>query len=259
MTVERGAPAPQIVHLAEVGSTNDEALSRLRETRMPLWVRADVQTAGRGRRGRPWQSPGGNLYASFATALPQNLSEPAFCLLPLAAAVALAEAIAHTSTIAPQLKWPNDVLVDGAKTAGILLEAESGTERRVVIGLGVNVAHRPDLPGATHLAAHDPTLTAEALFAALQSTLAETLAVLFSPQGVTQIRAQWLQRAVGIGLPVTVRFDQFAKEGRFVGLDPSGRLILADDAGGTELVAAGDVFVRGPASPSGGASSRGSL
>lgn len=229
-----------VVRVPAVGSTNDAAFARLREGGAPVWVVAERQTAGRGRRGRAWDSPPGNLYASFA--FPATLDDTAFALLPLAAALALAEAVAAGGAIAPALKWPNDVLVDGRKTAGILLECEGRNPRPTVIGFGVNVAHAP--AGATHLAAHDPAVTPEALFQRLAGTLAAALATLGEPGGVGRIREQWLARAVGLGQPVTVHFERVTREGRFVGLDPAGRLMLADAAGRISLVAAGDVFLR---------------
>lgn len=233
-----------VIHLGDVGSTNDEALARLRHTGRPVWVRADRQLTGRGRRGRAWASPVGNLYVSFATALPGGLCDDAFAMQPLAAAVALADAIVAISPASPQLKWPNDVLLQGRKTAGILLEAEAGPPRRVVIGFGVNMAETPPVDGATCLADHAPAATPEILFPALQTAVATRLAALFAADGIRRIREAWLQRAVGIGHPVTVRFETTERVGRFVGLDPSGRLILADNSGNTELVAAGDVFIR---------------
>lgn len=234
------AAAP-IAALKQAGSTNDEALARLRASDTPLWLTAERQTAGRGRRGRPWSSEAGNLYASYAFA--PDWPQRVFGLLPLACAVALGDALA-TFGITPGLKWPNDVQIDGMKCAGILIEAEtSATRRRAVIGFGVNVSHAPDGVAATHVGAYAPEATAQTVFAALRPALAAALAALAAPDGIGATRARWLQRAVGIGLPVVVRYDSNSIEGRFLGLDEDGRLILEQE-GGTRTISAGDVFVR---------------
>ena len=273
----RAAAVPaSIIRLDDVGSTNDEAMARLREGGTPLWVTAARQLSGRGRRGRLWVSEPGNLYASFAfnCALPVSR----FGFLPLAAAVALAEAIEAAFAIPTALKWPNDVLVDGRKAAGILIETElsgrSGADRRVVMGFGVNVAHHPEtaptafpfaslapavpydamstvstaaaaMPPleATHLAMHRTDANAESVFAALRPALADVLTQLCARNGLADLRERWLARAIGIGGPITVRFDAEARDGTFAGLDPDGRLLL--DTGGAIIpIAAGDVFVR---------------
>lgn len=233
----------EVIRLGDVGSTNDEAMARLRAGAPELWVVAERQLAGRGRRGRTWASEPGNLYASFA--FRPAFDRAAMGLLPLAVALALAEAMPQG--VVPQLKWPNDVLVAGEKCAGILIETEHGAgtgDRRAVIGFGVNIAHHPEGTPATHLAAHDPGASSGALLAALRPALADTLERLAGDDGPAEIRRLWLARAVGIGGPITVRYEKDQLEGHFLGLDPSGRLILGQDGGVKRLIAAGDVFVR---------------
>lgn len=233
----------EVIRLGDVGSTNDEAMARLRAGASALWLVAERQLAGRGRRGRTWTSEPGNLYATYAFRPEFDL--PAMGLLPLAVAHALAEAL--PPDVRPELKWPNDVLVDGQKCAGILIETELGArtgERRAVIGFGVNIAHHPEGTAATHLAAHDNAVTPEAVLEALRPALADVLERLAQPDGPAEIRRLWLARAVGIGGPITVRYETDKLEGQFLGLDPSGRLILGQDGGVTRLIAAGDVFVR---------------
>ncbi len=233
--------AAPVAALTEAGSTNDEALARLRAGGTHVWVTAERQTAGRGRRGRAWTSEPGNLYASYAFA--PDWPPRVFGILPLASAIALGDAIEALGA-APQLKWPNDVLIDGRKCAGILIEAEtSASQRRAVIGFGVNVAHAPVDVAATHIAAYAPQATARTVFEALRPALAAALCALTAPDGIAAIRALWLKRAVGIGLPVVVRYDSNSIEGRFLGLDEDGRLILEQE-GGTRTISAGDVFVR---------------
>lgn len=235
--------AATIVRLGDVGSTNDEAMTRLRAGSPPLWVVAERQLFGRGRRGRAWVSEAGNLYASHA--FTSDLPPEAFGLLPLAVANALADAVEGAAQVKARLKWPNDVLVAGRKVSGILIETESaGSVRRVVVGCGVNIAHHPEDLAATHLQAVAPDVTADDVFDALVLALPTALRRLGEADGVTATRARWLERGVGVGGPVTVRFENEAREGEFVGLDAAGRLMLKDAAGALSLVAAGDVFIR---------------
>ena len=236
--------AAEVIRLTEVGSTNDAAMARLRDTAQSVWVIAGRQTGGRGRRGREWASPSGNLYASFASGAPQG--REAFSFLPLAAAVALGDAVRTATGCTPVLKWPNDVLIGGRKVAGILVESEvggSGGVRRAVLGFGVNVAQAPDSVPAARLADHCADVTVEALFAALRESLSGILAKLSEPDGVGELAARWRAAAVGIGAPVTVRFDAATRDGLFVDLDPLGRLLLKQDDGTVTPIAAGEVFV----------------
>src|SRR5688572_28383279 len=168
-----------------IGSTSTESMARVRAgDPSRLWVASKAQTAGHGRRGRPWETASGNLAASLLVVLPVEQARSA--TLGFAAGLALDHAIrtaapdvafrlALDGVEGPQarlrLKWPNDVLVDGAKVAGILLEAVSlpGDLTAVVIGFGVNVLHAPeDVPyPATSLAARGADVDAEQLFTAL--------------------------------------------------------------------------------------------
>lgn len=172
----------ELVALGDVGSTNDEALERLRANGRPLWVTAERQLAGRGRRRRTWVSEPGNLYASWAwqseyAPFPSDAHSRqtnVMGMLPLAAAVALADALAELG-LAPQLKWPNDVLIAGEKVAGILIETSVEAQRaggpgvrRTVIGFGVNIVHHPTDSPATALSHHRPDLDRESVFQALR-------------------------------------------------------------------------------------------
>jgi len=203
-----------------------------------LWLRAERQTGGRGRQGRAWSSPEGNLYIS--TLVRVRPGEPPAATLALVAAVALDET-ARVFGLAPVLKWPNDLLVDGAKLSGILLER---AEDAVVIGFGVNLAHHPsdiDRP-ATSFAAHgpapDPGIFAE--------TLAESFARWLSRwrEGIAPVRERWLARAHSAGTALTARLsDGSAVDGLFEGLDNQGALILRLADGTTRVIHAGDVFL----------------
>ncbi|HWU95520.1 MAG TPA: biotin--[acetyl-CoA-carboxylase] ligase, partial [Sphingomonas sp.] len=150
--------------VAETGSTNADMAELARNGASEgLWLRAERQTAGKGRQGRAWQSPLGNLYIS--TLVRTRAGEPSPATLALVAAVALDET-SRVFGLAPMLKWPNDLLVNGAKLSGILLERVGDA---VILGFGVNLAHHPEgLDRATtsfavHGPAPDPQIFAETL------------------------------------------------------------------------------------------------
>jgi BirA family biotin operon repressor/biotin-[acetyl-CoA-carboxylase] ligase len=237
-----------LVAYETVGSTNVEALARARAgERGPLWIVAGQQTAGRGRRGRPFVSEPGNLFASLLLTDPSPAEHAAE--LSFVAALALCDAIRES---APQLearlevKWPNDLLCGGAKLAGILVEGESGSGRPLaaVLGIGVNCAHHPaGLPyPATDLAACGMTVTPQRLFAALSRTMVRRLGEWNRGAGFEATRRAWLALAVGLGERVLVRLPESELAGRFETLDERGRLVLRRDDGRAELIAAGDMF-----------------
>jgi BirA family biotin operon repressor/biotin-[acetyl-CoA-carboxylase] ligase len=232
---------------AQTGSTNDDALQAARDGDPGrLWIVAERQTAGRGRHGRPWTSPEGNVYASLL------LVDPcAMCDAPqlgfvtgLAAHDAAAALLGEGRGLA--LKWPNDLLLDGAKLAGILLEAQavgSGRVLAVAIGCGVNVATSPEgtpYP-ATHLMAHSPAADRGSLFEALSAAMAARLAQWDHGQGFAAIRRDWLDRAAGLGREVRLRLPGAERAGRFTGLDEHGRIQL-ETSSGIEILDAGDLF-----------------
>lgn len=231
------AERPPILKLPEVGSTNDEARARLpARPGAALWVVAERQTAGRGRRARAWHSGEGNLHASFAFCEGSHTAPRP--LLPFAAAVALARALAALG-VAPQLKWPNDVMVDGEKVAGILIETETtGNLRTTVIGVGVNVVDAPPGIGATAVRRHAPSATAADVFDHLVPALADTLTL-----ADRDLRERWLERAIGIGRTIEVRLPRETRRGVFEALDAAGLLVLRRADGTRERIAAGDVFV----------------
>ncbi|AMN42322.1 biotin--[acetyl-CoA-carboxylase] ligase [Rhodoplanes sp. Z2-YC6860] len=227
-----------------IGSTNEEAL-RLGRTgeRSPLWITAQRQTAGRGRRGRTWVSEAGNLYASLLLSDPSTPDR--FPELSFVAALALHDAVtARIPGLAGRvaLKWPNDLLIDRNKFAGILIEGEGAT---VVIGIGVNCAHHPDgteYP-ATDLAAAGVRATPESLFAHLSAAMAVRLAQWDRGAGFAAIRTDWLAGAAGMGKPVRVKTADGEIAGLFEGMDASGRLVLRLPDGTMRAVAAGDVHI----------------
>jgi BirA family transcriptional regulator, biotin operon repressor / biotin---[acetyl-CoA-carboxylase] ligase len=238
----------RLISLDEVGSTNAEAFARARAgERGPLWITARRQTAGRGRRGRGWVSEPGNLYASLLVtdpAPPQRAAE-----LSLVAALAVHDALAECASILGprlKLKWPNDLLCDGAKLAGILVEGEGlpGRPLTVVIGIGVNCAHHPADTGypATNLAAAGALVSPEALAQALIATMARRLAEWNRGDNFAAIRAAWLERAAGLGAPARVRLPEREVEGIAETLDEVGRLVVRLADGSRERIAAGEMF-----------------
>jgi BirA family transcriptional regulator, biotin operon repressor / biotin---[acetyl-CoA-carboxylase] ligase len=233
-----------------VGSTNAEALELARRgERGPLWVTAERQTAGRGRRGRLWLSPPGNLYASLLLPAP-GLAER-WPQLSFVAALAVHDAVVEVApALAPRaaIKWPNDLLLAGAKFAGILIEGEGGDTPVVVIGIGVNCANHPvdvEYP-ATDLAAAGTTVLPERLFAAVARRMQDRLAQWDDGRGFSTIRRDWLARAAGIGASVRVRLAQGEVTGCFEALDESGGLVLRVPDGSISTIAAGDVFMPSP-------------
>lgn len=238
------------VALAETVSTNSECLTRARDGDPGnLWITATRQTGGRGRRGRAWFSEPGNLYASLLLIDPAPVER--LHSLPLAAALAVYRAIRRVMPPgAPEvtIKWPNDILVDGRKTCGILLEGEGLPDGRyaLVIGCGINVATTPEeaLYPVTSLRREGATVSPEELFAHLFTTMAETLSVWDRGAGIAAIIDQWRAAAKGIGEAITVNLPDRSLSGRFVGIDEDGRLLLDTGTGAPQAIAAGDVFFR---------------
>jgi BirA family biotin operon repressor/biotin-[acetyl-CoA-carboxylase] ligase len=210
-----------------------------------LAVLAKQQTAGRGRRGRAWESPPGNLFLSLLLRPKSSPAEAA--TLSFLTAVALLEALDLAGFPAKlTCKWPNDVLVNGAKIAGILLESRTGPDGAlgwVTVGIGVNLAWHPsEAPyPATALAAHGvnvaPQVFAQWLLARYGYWYGRWQAEGFAP-----VRAAWMARAQGLGQPVVVRLPDSELQGTFVALDDSGALLLELPDGRRQTVTAGDVF-----------------
>jgi BirA family biotin operon repressor/biotin-[acetyl-CoA-carboxylase] ligase len=215
-------------------------------------VIAERQTAGRGRLGRAWHSPSGlNLYCSIVLRPP--LAPTAVAQIGLVAGVAVADAIAQESGLRPALKWPNDVLLDGRKVAGILTEMESEVERvhHVIPGIGVNLnapasAFPPELrtkASSLRLATGrriDRAAFTGRLLAALEARYGHFLAVGFA----RSVRAEWESFSALTGTWVSVAGPGGEVAGRVLGLDDDGALRLEQDAGRVARVVAGEVTVR---------------
>ncbi len=230
----------RIVDLAETGSTNDWIAERPEDA---LWVRADRQTAGRGRRARAWTSEVGNLFTSTFVA-PQAGEGPAQ-QLSFVTANALLDTVARwVPRERLSLKWPNDLLLDGVKVAGILLE---GHAQGVIIGIGVNLAHFPEGTErpATSLAAAGitPPPAREAC-----ETLAEAFAAhrrRWREEGFAATRDDWLAAAAGLGKPIVARLGNADLAGTFEGLAADGALLLRLQDGTLRPIHAGEVFTLG--------------
>jgi BirA family transcriptional regulator, biotin operon repressor / biotin---[acetyl-CoA-carboxylase] ligase len=238
------------LHVASCESTMSEAARQAEAgAQGPLWIIADVQTQGRGRHGRLWQSPAGNLHATML--LTDGIPARDAAQIGFVAGLALHDAVARlTGLSAPRLalKWPNDLLVARAKCAGLLLEGSTaGSAFRLCIGFGVNTAAAPeDLPyEATHLSAHAPLVPRDAVMLALANSFAERLALWHKARetgvGFAVTLDAWRERAAFSGETVTLRLPSGSVTGVFGGVDAEGRLVLV--AGGERhLFDAGDLF-----------------
>jgi BirA family biotin operon repressor/biotin-[acetyl-CoA-carboxylase] ligase len=229
---------PGLTHLAEVGSTNDWLLTHAEGLADGHWVRADRQTAGRGRRGRVWHDGGqeqgaGNLMATVLVRAEGPVQQFSFV-----AAVALREAIAGACGVETRLKWPNDLLLDGAKVSGILLERAGAA---LVVGIGVNVAYAPVDVDRPAVAVGG---TVDGLFAALQERFGAWREI-WAREGFAPVRAAWLAAAQGMGGMIEVRLGSETLSGRFDGLNDEGALLLGLADGGVRAIHAGEVFALG--------------
>ena len=237
----------RLITFDTLGSTNAEALSRARAGEQgPLWIVTERQTAGRGRRGSAWTSQPGNLFASLllTEGLPAaQLPELCF-VVALGVRDAVAAAAPHLGSRL-KLKWPNDLLLDGAKFVGILIEGETVRDRSIAVaGIGINCAHHPaGLPyPVTDLAASGAVVTPADLMRALARAVRARLAQWDAGSGFAAIRAEWLSHAAGIGGDILVRLDDRELSGKFETLDRMGRLMLRLPAGNLEAITVGEVF-----------------
>lgn len=250
-----------------IGSTNSEALEAASAGDPGgIWFAALQQTAGRGRRGRPWINPPGNLAATLL--IVPDADPITSATLGFVAGVSLNRAL---SAILPggmvkigidgadavgggriALKWPNDVLADGAKLAGILLEANKLPDGRqaIAIGIGVNVVAAPEgLPyPATSLADLGVSRSAEEVFAALSDSWVEIFGLWNDGRGIGDVLKHWRASAAGIGAPVAVNQNGEVLHGVFESIDDSGRLIVRADDNRRIAITAGDVHFGATAS-----------
>jgi BirA family biotin operon repressor/biotin-[acetyl-CoA-carboxylase] ligase len=245
----------------QIGSTNAEAMALARDgERGPMWFVTSEQTAGRGRRHRPWIAPRGNLASSILEVM--DVTPAVAATLGFAAGLALEAALRKLSIEAAlrsagsdelnfSLKWPNDVLAGRKKLAGILLEAEALDGRlAVVVGIGTNVVAAPEgtPTPATSLKALGIDAHAEDLFAALSDSWAEFRRMWDDGRGFAEIRKLWLERATGLGQMVAIKSGGAAIEGTFDSIDEQGCMIVRTAGGKLVPVTAGDVYFGSAAS-----------
>jgi BirA family biotin operon repressor/biotin-[acetyl-CoA-carboxylase] ligase len=241
-------PGPtRILACEELDSTNSEAMRRaLAGETGPLWITAAKQTRGRGRSGRTWASPSGNLYATllFKPGCPPALVHQ----LSLLAGVAVHDALrTFGAPTGLRLKWPNDVLVGAAKVAGVLSESIVGkdAEPLAMLGIGINLASSPADAGrpTTDLSAHGLSIASAAALRALDGAMSKWLAIWDCGRAFAAVRAAWLERAGPSGEELVVNAGSGRVEGRFAGLDPDGSLLLTDPDGRLHRFSFGDVTV----------------
>lgn len=238
------------ITLPETDSTNAEGFRRATTLARPTWILAGLQTAGRGRRARPWTSPHGNFHATLVL----KPSEPpeTVALRSFAAALALRDALAQVTGL-PQsfaLKWPNDVLCNGGKLAGILLESQglNTPAATLCIGIGVNLIAAPDtsqieagaMPPVSLLSETGIRMTPEAFLDALAPAYARWETA-FTTEGFAPLRAAWLSHAARLGEAIRARTGTETREGTFQTIDAQGNLILHTPAG-TLAIPAAEVF-----------------
>jgi BirA family transcriptional regulator, biotin operon repressor / biotin---[acetyl-CoA-carboxylase] ligase len=237
----------RVEYLDSTGSTNTEAMVQAKTgERGPLWIVAGEQTQGRGRLNRQWSSPQGNLYASLLLTDPCSVERAP--QLGFVAGVALVEAARGRVGARESLglKWPNDLLCDGAKLSGMLLEATrlpSGLFA-TVIGIGVNCRSHPEIAAypttdldAIRQGAGDPS----GVFELLSDALARALVLWSRGEGFPAIRERWLAACVGRGGPIRIALGARTIEGVFDTIDQHGRLVVLT-VGGPVSIDAGDVL-----------------
>ncbi|WP_017669321.1 biotin--[acetyl-CoA-carboxylase] ligase [Sandarakinorhabdus sp. AAP62] len=262
-----------VTHLTEVGSTNDWLLARAQALPDGHWVITDRQTAGRGRRGRVWNDGAGNFMGSVLVKALGQVQQLSFV-----AALALHDALTHITSarrgevdsdearrergganptpgsatpsldLSPAgrgerftLKWPNDVLLDGTKCSGILLERQG---EALVIGIGINLAHYPtstERPATSLAAAGLAVPTPAAVLDELAAAFAHWRET-WATYGFAPIRAAWLARASGVGGRIVARLGSESPQGLFTGLADDGALLMQLDDGSTRAIHAGEVF-----------------
>jgi BirA family transcriptional regulator, biotin operon repressor / biotin---[acetyl-CoA-carboxylase] ligase len=230
-----------------IDSTNDEA-RRLAASgeRGPVWIVADRQTAARGRRGRPWQSPPGNLSTTLFLRPTKPTAECA--QLSFVAALAVADFVSAFAREADiRVKWPNDVLANDRKIAGILLESAGATSERMewlAVGIGLNLAHFPgdtEFPATSLASLGSDVPTARDALLRLAADWARWYEV-WMAAGFADIRDAWLARAAKLGGRIRARLQTEETSGVFEGIDETGALILREGQGRTRAIAAGEVF-----------------
>ncbi|MBQ8481696.1 MAG: biotin--[Alphaproteobacteria bacterium] len=229
----------QIIRFKKLNSTNDKALEQSSIAKGCYVIRADEQTAGRGRRGRVWQSLKGNLFFSLLLEFKtENIGE-----LVIISAVSLYQSIKQINPDADVLlKWPNDVLLNGSKVSGILLEKAAGNY--MVVGIGVNIEQSPQnsdlLYQATSLKEAKINITSDDFLTLYINIFSNNINIL-NTEGFESLRLFWNKNAKATGKEILVRQEKRNIRGIFKGIDEKANLLLEKD-GKTEKITFGDVF-----------------
>jgi BirA family transcriptional regulator, biotin operon repressor / biotin---[acetyl-CoA-carboxylase] ligase len=233
-----------IRHYPTIDSTNLEA-HRLFTAgeRGPLFLLADEQTAGKGRLDRNWASLRGNCYSTLILPIEAEISVVPH--IGFVTALAVADVVRKHTAESPQLKWPNDVLVRGAKVAGILCEVLSQTPLTIAIGCGINVAHAPTglTYPATSLAAEGGTTSRDEVFQSYRTALAYWSDVWNNGQNFSAIRRAWAALAIGIGETITMSTGTERLTGTFEAITEQGAVMLKPPHGPPPILHAGDVHI----------------
>jgi BirA family transcriptional regulator, biotin operon repressor / biotin---[acetyl-CoA-carboxylase] ligase len=233
-----------IRHYTTIDSTNLEAHRLFAKGECgPLFLLADEQSAGKGRLDRNWASAKGNCYSTFV--LPFNASVQTIPQVGFVVALAVADVVRkHTKSI-PHLKWPNDVLIGGAKVAGILCEVLSSNPLAVAIGCGINVAHAPTglAYPATCFVAEGATVDRDQVFQSYRQALTYWLGMWNSGQGFSTIRTAWMQQAIGIGEIVEMTSGTQHLTGHFEAITEQGAVLLKPPHGPPHILHAGDLHI----------------
>jgi BirA family biotin operon repressor/biotin-[acetyl-CoA-carboxylase] ligase len=236
----------RVVRFGAVDSTSEEARRRAFACDPGrLWIVAEEQSTGRGRRGRAWISPKGNLHASALLIDPCRAAIAP--QLGFVAGVALARAAEDAGAVGARLKWPNDLVCGEAKCAGLLVEGVSlpGGGIVCVVGIGVNCRRAPEgmgYPTAVLTTRAGGAIDPGALFERLVERFDEALGAWRSGDGFETIRSAWLDRAAGIGNRVRIESALGRHEGIFEGLDGAGRLLFRGESG-IEAIDAADLWI----------------
>jgi len=231
----------------EIDSTNEEARRLAAAGEIgPLWLTAQRQTAGRGRRGRAWETGGGNLAATLL--LRPERPQGEWAQLSFVTAIAAADVMANFAGAHARvtLKWPNDILADGRKLAGILLEAANGPMPALAVGVGVNLAYHPDgteFPAISLAGLGASIPPVDDALAALAASFAKWYDI-WCEQGFVAIREAWLARASGLGTRIRARLATEERSGTFEGIDENGALLLNEGFGRAIALPAADIFFR---------------
>ncbi|WP_041527340.1 biotin--[acetyl-CoA-carboxylase] ligase [Paracoccus aminophilus] len=239
--------------LASIGSTNAEGLRLAPTLSGPAWILTLDQTAGRGRRGRGWTMPAGNFAGTLVTRPKGGLAVAA--QLSFVAALALYDALAQAAgpSVRLAIKWPNDVLLNGGKVAGILLESAGTASEQpaVAVGIGINLAAAPPPELVEPGAVLPVSVLGESGFAVPPEDFLDLLAPAFARWqhqletfGFAPIRTAWLQRAARLGEVIIARTGGTETEGVFEGIDEAGALVLMT-AEGRKVIPAADVYFQG--------------